>query len=186
MHIEQRADVVAPVAFPVGWANGSSSTSCTTRAARSTTTSPTSWSGCGPSPSTSSSSSTAQLTAGGPQRLEGVADTVWERENVGFDVWGYKDALEQFGAERLAEYDELILMNYTWFGPVRPFEPVFERMDARAVDFWGMTDHGEEIPEPVHPTRACCIATSSRTGSPCVESMFLSDAVARLLATTCR
>lgn len=88
------------------------------------------------------------LTDEGRARLEGVADTVWQRENVGFDVWGYKQALAEFGPERLKDYDELILMNYTWFGPVNPFEPVFERMDALEVDFWGMTDHAEQVPNP--------------------------------------
>lgn len=81
-------------------------------------------------------------------RLEGIADTVWERENVGFDVWGYKTALEQFGRERLAEYDELILMNYTWFGPVRPFDDLFERMNSSTAHFWGMTDYPKFKPNP--------------------------------------
>ncbi|WP_163616836.1 MULTISPECIES: rhamnan synthesis F family protein [unclassified Microbacterium] len=89
-----------------------------------------------------------KLTDLGRERLAPVADTVWQRENVGFDVGGYKDALEEFGQRRLAEYDELILMNYTWFGPVRPFAPVFDRMNASAVDFWGVTDHAEEPPDP--------------------------------------
>ncbi|WP_460774803.1 rhamnan synthesis F family protein [Microbacterium sp. GXF7504] len=88
------------------------------------------------------------LTDEGRSRLETVSDTIWLRENVGFDVWGYKEGLAQFGEERLAEYDEILLMNYTWFGPINPFEPVFERMNARAVDFWGMTDHDEQTPNP--------------------------------------
>ena len=89
-----------------------------------------------------------KLSDEGRARLETVADTVWQRENIGFDVWGYKEALEQFGAERLREYDELILMNYTWFGPVNPFEPIFQRLDQSVVDFWGMTMHGELEPNP--------------------------------------
>ncbi|MET4160145.1 rhamnan synthesis F family protein [Agromyces sp. PvR057] len=92
------------------------------------------------------------LTDEGRTALEGVADTVWQRENVGFDVWGYKSALAEFGAERLAEFDELILMNYTWFGPVGSFGPVFERMDAEQVDFWGMTDHAGITPNPYTET----------------------------------
>ncbi len=68
------------------------------------------------------------VTDEGRRRLEPVADTVWSRDNVGFYVWGYKSAMEEFGIERLAEYDELILMNYTWFGPVGSFAPVFDRM----------------------------------------------------------
>jgi len=88
------------------------------------------------------------LTDEGRAALESVADTVWLRENVGFDVWGYKSALEEFGQERVEAYDELILMNYTFFGPVRPFEPVFERMNELEVDFWGMTMHGAVDPNP--------------------------------------
>jgi lipopolysaccharide biosynthesis protein len=76
------------------------------------------------------------------ERLGGVADTVWERENVGLDVWAYKTAMEQLGADELAQYDELILMNSTFFGPVGTFDALFADMDARDVDFWGITEHG--------------------------------------------
>ncbi|MBD3942017.1 hypothetical protein IF188_09950 [Microbacterium sp. NEAU-LLC] len=89
-----------------------------------------------------------ELTDEGRSRLDQVADTVWVRDNVGFDVWGYKTAMARFGADRLAEFDELILMNYTWFGPVGSFAPVFDRMNEQPVDFWGMTDYGAETPNP--------------------------------------
>ena len=81
-------------------------------------------------------------------KLEEIADTVWERENVGFDVWAYKEAIETFGYDKLADFDELILMNYTFFGPITSFDPLFEEMDAKTVDFWGITDHAEVIPHP--------------------------------------
>lgn len=80
--------------------------------------------------------------------LQGVADEVWERENVGFDVEGYKWAIERFG-DRLSEFDELILMNYTWFGPVGEIAPLFRRMDALEVDYWGVTDHSDFTPHPI-------------------------------------
>ncbi|MEV7693170.1 rhamnan synthesis F family protein [Microbacterium sp. NPDC089189] len=89
-----------------------------------------------------------KLTPEGRSRLSEVADTVWQRENRGFDVEGYRAGLAEFGEDRLSEYDELILMNYTWFGPINPFEPLFERMDAEEVDFWGLTDHARVEPNP--------------------------------------
>ena len=93
--------------------------------------------------------SNSTLTPEGREILEGVADTVWVRENVGFDVWGYKEAMETFGQDRLEEYDELILMNYTFFGPIYPFEETFSQMDVRRdVDFWGVTAHKEVDPNP--------------------------------------
>jgi rhamnosyltransferase len=93
--------------------------------------------------------SNSKLTPEGRETLESVADTVWVRENVGFDVWGYKEAMETFGRERLEEYDELILMNYTFFGPIYPFEETFSQMDVRRdIDFWGVTAHKEVDPNP--------------------------------------
>lgn len=80
--------------------------------------------------------------------LEAVANSVVQRENTGFDVWGYKAALEQFGWEKLAGFDELILMNYTWYGPVGSFGPLFAEMNVAEVDFWGMTEHAAVTPHP--------------------------------------
>jgi len=63
------------------------------------------------------------------------------RENKGFDVWAYKTVLEHYGWERLALYDEVIMMNNTILGPVYPFSETFEKMDRQDVDFWGLTEY---------------------------------------------
>lgn len=89
------------------------------------------------------------LDATGRSRLSSVSDQLIERDNVGFDVWAFKEALEAMGRERLAEFDELLLTNCTYFGPIGSFAPVFERMDADdAVDFWGLTEHAAVEPHP--------------------------------------
>lgn len=81
--------------------------------------------------------------------LEDVADTVWVRDNVGYDVWAYRDAMRAFGDERIAEFDEIVLMNYTFYGPIGSYDGLFADMDAREdVDFWGVTDHAEIRPNP--------------------------------------
>lgn len=86
------------------------------------------------------------LDPAGRAALDEVSDDILVRGNRGYDIWAHKDALAHLGD--LSGYDELVMANDTWFGPVRPFGPVFERMDARAVDVWGMTDHAEERPNP--------------------------------------
>lgn len=83
------------------------------------------------------------LDATGKAVLETVADEILVRSNDGFDIWAHKDALDHIG-DRIAEFDEVLLTNDTWFGPVRPYSPVFERMGERDVHFWGMTDHDWE------------------------------------------
>lgn len=76
----------------------------------------------------------------GRELLESVADEILVRSNEGYDIWAHKEALDHVG-ERIAEFDEVLLTNDTWFGPVRPYAPVFERMNEQPVHFWGMTDH---------------------------------------------
>lgn len=88
-----------------------------------------------------------KLTLPARQRLESVSDEILVRKNVGYDIWAHKEALEHVGAA-LADFDEVVLTNDTWFGPVRPYGPVFDRMDALEADFWGMTDHAREEPNP--------------------------------------
>jgi hypothetical protein len=68
--------------------------------------------------------------------------TLMERENVGFDVGAYQDALQKLGRETVTSFDELILMNYTIAGPVESFDKMFAAMDAQqSLDFWGITRH---------------------------------------------
>lgn len=65
------------------------------------------------------------------------------RENRGLDVEAYRAAIERIGFKHLEDYDELILMNSTMYGPLMPFAEMFETMSARDLDFWGITSHAE-------------------------------------------
>lgn len=96
--------------------------------------------------------SNSVLADGEKSKLEEVADTVRERKNVGFDVWGYKEALEAIGWNSLVEYDEVILLNYTFFGPIFPFSEMFGRMERTSCDFWGISAHKEITPNPYTQT----------------------------------
>lgn len=79
-----------------------------------------------------------KLTAEGRKILVEVSDDLFVRENVGYDVWAYKDALEYIGWDQLREYDALVLTNSTVYGPIFPFQEIFERMEDDPCDFWGM------------------------------------------------
>jgi rhamnosyltransferase len=67
-----------------------------------------------------------------------LADQVIVRENKGFDVEAWKAGLEHIGWDVISHYDELLLMNDTCFGPLYPFKAVFDEMNSRCVDFWGL------------------------------------------------
>lgn len=80
-----------------------------------------------------------KLTPGGRKALANVADEIYVRENKGNDIGAYKAAIEYIGWDKLANYDELVLLNNTCFGPVYPFKEVFEWARQRDIDFWGLT-----------------------------------------------
>lgn len=80
-----------------------------------------------------------KLQEEGRKRLEQFTDRIILRENKGFDVWAYKTAMETIGWDELIKYDEVILMNFTIMGPLYPFSEMFDDMNKRDVDFWGIT-----------------------------------------------
>lgn len=86
-------------------------------------------------------------------RLKKVADEVLIRENEGFDVGGYREGIFHIGLERLGEYDETIMFNYTFFGPLYPFGEMFDKMNGKDLDFWGITKHHKVDPDPFMANR---------------------------------
>ncbi len=75
------------------------------------------------------------------RKLSSCADDIFIRENKGFDCGAYKDTLENYlGWEEVRKYDELILLNDSCYGPIYPLAPIFEQMDKRELDFWGITE----------------------------------------------
>lgn len=78
------------------------------------------------------------LSADGRKMFEDKADFVFCRENIGFDTWAFKEAIECVGWQKLYEFDELILCNFTMFGPFRSLKDVFDDMESSVCDFWGI------------------------------------------------
>lgn len=75
----------------------------------------------------------------GKAKLEQYVDEVYLRENKGLDAGAYKDTIHHLGWERLEAFDEIILMNFTCFGPIYPLSEVFTWADQQQADFWGLT-----------------------------------------------
>lgn len=50
----------------------------------------------------------------GLQKLKRAADDVYCRANLGLDVGGYREGLFYIGFKKLAEYDEVVMLNYTF------------------------------------------------------------------------
>jgi len=92
--------------------------------------------------------SNSKIASESLSKVEDVVDVVYSRENIGFDVWAYKEGIERFGWDELRKYDEALFLNYTFFAPVFPFSEMFDAMDKPRVDFWGVSAHNEVSPNP--------------------------------------
>ncbi len=95
--------------------------------------------------------SNGKITENGEEILKKYGE-IFVRDNVGFDVWAYKESLEHFGWEKLEEYDEVIMLNSTIMGPVYSFQETFDKMDKEDVDFWGLTKYFKHNADP----SGCC------------------------------
>lgn len=75
--------------------------------------------------------------------LENYADEILFRENIGYDAGGYKDALCNYiGWDKVFRYDELVLINDSFYGPFYPMKTIFNEMEKKEADFWGLIRHG--------------------------------------------
>ena len=72
--------------------------------------------------------------------LKEHCDALFMRENKGLDAAAYKKGLVTYcGWDEVEQYDEVVLINDTFFGPVHSFDEMFEQMSEKDLDFWGMS-----------------------------------------------
>jgi|GEM_PF-307640 len=78
------------------------------------------------------------------------------RQNKGFDFGAWKDVIEEYGYEELEKFDKLVLANNSVIGPFRDMENIFNIMNLKKLDFWGITlfpfqEDGSYISKPYIP-----------------------------------
>lgn len=69
-----------------------------------------------------------------------------ERENRGYDFGAWKDGLHFIGREKISQFDNLLLLNDSVFGPFFSLKEIIEKMSAETIDFWGITKHPKMSP----------------------------------------
>ncbi|GHU40702.1 hypothetical protein FACS1894190_07930 [Spirochaetia bacterium] len=119
-----------------------------------------------------------ELQQSGRDKLDIPADEILVRKNIGFDVLAWDAGLKHIGYGKLKEYDELLLMNDTCYGPFYPFKEMFDIMNKRDMDFWGITKHhgNGNINIPLSKITLENIPVHIQTYFICVrKSMFLQD-----------
>lgn len=100
-----------------------------------------------------------EICEAGFNKIEKYSDNIFVRENQGYDVGAYKDVFtEPWLEDEWGNWDQIILFNDTFYGPIFPWENIFNRMEDEATDFWGLSRYpeggckmstGEEMPSHI-------------------------------------
>lgn len=78
-------------------------------------------------------------------RLEAHIDDLLASARDAFSPHMYAEALDHVG-DALSGFDEVVLTGDSWFGPIRDFGPVLERMQGERADFWQLVENTEGLP----------------------------------------
>lgn len=84
------------------------------------------------------------LTPESRDELEKIVDEVFVRENKGLLAYAWIEGIEFIGWDKLAEYDELLMLNDSFFGPFYPLKDMFDAMEKSDADFYGAMKNFEE------------------------------------------
>lgn len=79
-----------------------------------------------------------KLTSDGLCLFQKFSDEIIIRYNRGYDAGAYAAALKYLGNEEILKYEELVFCNDTFFGPFNSFESIFNSMETKICDFWGL------------------------------------------------
>ncbi|WP_024554303.1 rhamnan synthesis F family protein [Franconibacter helveticus 513] len=86
-----------------------------------------------------------ELNPLGYRKLRSVSNQLIIRENVGLDAGAYKAAFDYVGYDYLSKFDEVLVTNFTLFGPLFSLSDFFSRMDSTPCDFWGLAGYNEKV-----------------------------------------
>lgn len=87
------------------------------------------------------------IVSNGPLREDSVArltaytDELFVCDRYSDESSVYKDLLNiDYGWDKVRQFDELVFLNDTCYGPLYPLKQVFDEMERRSADFWGLTN----------------------------------------------
>ena len=84
------------------------------------------------------------LTPESRDELTELTDDFFVRENKGLLAGSWVDGIAHIGWDTLEEYDELLMLNDSFFGPFYPLSEMFDAMEKSDADFFGSMQNFEE------------------------------------------
>lgn len=80
-----------------------------------------------------------EINADGRRVLQQYSNELIQRENKGLDQGAYRDVLNKYlTLQEIKEYDDVILCNDTFYGFFTPLPEIFNTMEMKRLDMWGL------------------------------------------------
>jgi len=80
-----------------------------------------------------------KLSEAGAAALREICSVIFVRRNIGYDFGAWRDALEALALP--AEHtEELVILNDSMYGPLRPLAPTLAKLNYAEADIWGLTE----------------------------------------------
>jgi len=84
------------------------------------------------------------LTPESRKELEKLTDDFFVRENVGLLAYSWIDGIAHIGWDELYKYDELLMLNDSFFGPFYPLNDMMDVAEESDADFYGAFKNYDE------------------------------------------
>jgi rhamnosyltransferase len=78
------------------------------------------------------------------KKLNSYTDKIEIRLNVGLDAAAFKYVYDKY-TSYITSFDELILLNDTFYGPFVPFKKIIKEMSLKDLDFWGLSKSYDSV-----------------------------------------
>lgn len=73
------------------------------------------------------------------KKLKPYVKAAYAKRHKKYDYGSWQELVREIGKNKVQEYDELILANDSCYGPLFPLSSVFNTMEKKKVDFWGLS-----------------------------------------------
>jgi lipopolysaccharide biosynthesis protein/glycosyltransferase involved in cell wall biosynthesis len=84
-----------------------------------------------------------EMVDGQLEKLAPYVKTARGYRHEKYDFGSWQELTNHIGWNTIEDYDELILCNDSCYGPLFPLDSIFDTMESKQVDFWGMTESSE-------------------------------------------
>jgi lipopolysaccharide biosynthesis protein len=76
-------------------------------------------------------------------KIKPYTKNIWHQSHGMYDFGSWKIMIQELGWDFISQYDEMLIINDSCYGPLYDLKPILDEMSDRDCDFWGITSNTE-------------------------------------------